>query len=184
MTSGREQQGRWAVAVLGAVVLVSLAYVGRVQLAQPGRIEVASLGEGPTQSTEVVSVHVAGEVRSPGVVRVARDARMVDAIDAAGGLTANADAHAVNLAQRVRDGQRIFVPPRSEARSDGPQTPVRLNSASAEELARLPGVGRAGAERVVEHRRRHGPFQSSEDVAKVSGLGKRAREALQRWTTL
>ena len=135
-------------------------------------------------------VHVAGAVRSTGVYELDAAARVHDAIDAAGGPSADADLDGLNLAATVVDGQRVYVPVAGEvdpasvptgggddtaagstAAPAGPPAPVDLNAASAAELETLPGVGPATAAAIVDDRERHGPFASVDELERVPGIG-------------
>src|SRR5699024_8551945 len=126
----------------------------------------------------------AGEVQHPGIVELDVDERVLDAIEAAGGPTPDAQLDALNLAAVVHDGEYILVPD-TETASDaaGPQTsdtgagagtgasaPVNLNTADATELETLPGVGPATAEQIIAHREQHGPFSQLADIESVSGI--------------
>lgn len=139
--------------------------------------------------TEAVmpTVHVDGAVASPGVyvVRIS-DARVSDAVDAAGGLADGADTSQVNLAARLEDGMKVHIPvvgeqvaaPVSATSSTataqgGGGAPVNINSATAEQLCELPGVGEATAAAIVEDREANGPFASPEDLMRVSGIGEK-----------
>ncbi len=125
-------------------------------------------------------VQVAGAVTKPGVVHLGANARVGDAVEAAGGLSANADIERTNLAAKVSDGQRVYViargqpaPPPTSAGQDvsDEAAPVDLNASSADALDKLPGVGPATARAIVEYRAAHGPFHSVSDLAKVKGIG-------------
>jgi competence protein ComEA len=143
-----------------------------------------------SSSTTVASrlvVDIVGAVRAPGVVRVAAGARVVDAIAAAGGATAEADLTRLNLAAPVADGARIAVPRAGQpalpvdpgAVSGGVPDdnggaaagPVNINSATASQLDALPGIGPATAQAIVSDREQHGPFASVDDLARVRGIG-------------
>jgi competence protein ComEA len=155
-------------------------------------------------ATEVV-VHVAGAVRSPGVHRLPVDARVVDAVAAAGGLAGDADEARVNLASPLADGERVYVPRQGEddppapvagasprptgAPGSGPDAdadvaPVDLNRATAVELEALPGVGPATAAAIVEHRDRVGAFTSVEQLLDVRGIGPAKLEQLRPRVTI
>lgn len=133
-------------------------------------------------------VHVAGSVAAPGVYRLAPGERVHAAIEAAGGPTPDADLNALNLASTVVDGQRVYVPVAGEVdpttvASGGDDTtddrssvaadtgPIDLNTATAEQLDALPGVGPATAAAIVQDRERHGPFASVGDLERVPGIG-------------
>src|SRR5205814_4602523 len=124
---------------------------------------------------------VAGAVLRPGVVRLGGPGRVIDAVAAAGGAAPDADLNMVNLAAKVADGDRIYVPKRGESPPPFPsggasatQTSsgaVVLNSASPEQLDALPGVGPATAKAIVEYRTRHGRFRTVDDLLSVPGIG-------------
>jgi competence protein ComEA len=125
-------------------------------------------------------VDVAGAIVRHGVVRVGAGSRVGDALAAAGGPSADADLDQVNLAARVSDGERVYVPRRGEAvpppqaaapGSDAKPGPVDLNTATADQLDTLPGVGPATASAIIEYRTRHGRFRSVDDLLDVPGIG-------------
>lgn len=153
---------------------------GTAQTAVPGAaaggVE-AGAGEG------AISVHVAGAVVSPGVYDLDAGGRAIDAIRLAGGPVPGADVSALNLAAKLADGQRIFVPMVGEGTQDPaqPQAPgqgdlstgglVNLNTAGAAELDELPGIGEKTADAIVEYRARNGPFEEVADLLDVPGVG-------------
>ncbi|WKR21510.1 hypothetical protein AIF0345_1423 [Actinomyces israelii] len=150
--------------------------------------------------TGEVLVHVVGAVRSPGVVRLPAGARVVDAIEAAGGVREDAQTDQLNLARIVADGEQVRVPVVGEAVEAAPAsetgtTPsagagaggsglINVNTASADELEKLPGIGPALAERIVSHRQAHGPFASLDDLTDVPGIGRAKLEALRSEATV
>lgn len=140
----------------------------------------------PTVSKLVV--HVAGAVARPGVYELGSDERVDAAIIAAGGPTLEADLDGLNLAAILGDGQRIYVPRDGEVdpaavASGGPPTgaagatvtappsPIDVNTATADELQTLPGIGPATAAAIVDDRERNGPFASVADLERVPGIG-------------
>lgn len=124
-------------------------------------------------------VHVAGAVERGGVYRLDEGARVIDAVEAAGGLAANAEPDGVNLAALLQDGQRVYVPrvgevsPAAVGGGEGAVAgfPIDLNRATAEDLDRLPGIGPATAAAIVAHREQHGPFADVDALADVRGIG-------------
>ncbi len=148
-------------------------------------------------STSIV-VDVGGAVISPGVYTLPSTARVVDAIQAAGGLLADADTTSLNQAATVADGSKVYVPARGEP-GDQPATPsatgtatgtqagsstaqggiVNINTADVDELKTLPGVGEATAQAIVDEREQSGPFASVEDIMRVSGIGEKKFAKLQ-----
>ena len=137
-----------------------------------------------TEAAVPAVVHVAGQVVRPGIVRLAPDSRVVDAIEAAGGPLAEADLAAVNLARPIVDGEQVYVPKPGEAvpavagaatgggaASEG--APIDLNAADTTALDGLPGVGPVLAERIIAWRTEHGRFTSVDELGEVSGIGEK-----------
>jgi len=154
--------------------------------------DAANAGLGGTGGGARVVVDVKGAVRRPGVYRLAPGARVYDAVRRAGGLTRRADRIGVNLAARLADGGEVVVPERAaggsglaaapaggagsgsgSAGADQPDAPlsIDLNSATAQELEQLDGVGPAIAANIVAYREQHGPFASIDQLQDVSGIG-------------
>jgi competence protein ComEA len=144
-----------------------------------------------------IVVHVAGEVARPGVYVLGENPRVHDAIDLAGGPTTAADLDALNLAARLLDGQRLYVPsagevdpgglvapvpvgmPNAAPDAAGPPAPIDLNRATAADLDALPGVGPATAQAIVDDRARNGPFAQVDDLDRVPGIGPAKLAALR-----
>lgn len=124
---------------------------------------------------DAVIVHVAGAVEKPGLVEVSPDARVADALEAAGGPTDEAQLDLINLARIVVDGEQILVPDEHGVAEDAghPAHPgrVNVNTATQSELETLPRVGPAIASRIIEWRERNGPFRTPDDLLNVSGIG-------------
>lgn len=146
---------------------------------------VAPIGTSVAATTTVASavvVYVAGAVVAPGVYTLDAAARVTDAVAAAGGAALDADLGVVNLAALVADGERIYVPKVGEtipvvvgntnaADDTTPAGPVNINSATADQLDVLPGVGPTTAAAIVAHREQNGPFQTVEQLGEVRGIG-------------
>lgn len=137
-----------------------------------------------------VYVDVDGAVASPGVYRLKDGARVSQAIDAAGGLTAEADVTGLNRASKVTDGQKIYVPTVGEQQAalaaggaeGGAATVsgagassglVNINTASAAELQTLSGIGPSMAQAIIDERTQNGAFASVDDLMRVSGIGEK-----------
>lgn len=168
-----------------AVVLVLLVVAGSVlvsAVSSAGRTTVVPAGSVAPRppSAAVLLVHVLGAVPVPGLYPLPEGARAVDAVAAAGGLADDADPAGVNLARRLGDGEQLIVPRLGEAPAPaaGPGK-VDLNSATAEELATLPGIGPALAARILSWREENGGFTSADDLVDVPGLGEKTVAALR-----
>src|SRR5437660_516453 len=135
-----------------------------------------------------VTVHVAGAVAKPGVYDLAGGARVIDAVEAAGGGAPDADLNRLNLAAKVADGQRVLVQRVGEAAPAGsasaggsgsgsgsadPSGLVNLNSATQAELEALPGIGPSLAGAIVTERERRGGFRSVNELGDVRGIGEK-----------
>ena len=131
--------------------------------------------------------------------------RVEDAIRRAGGASGSTDLQSINLAAKIADGQQVVVPRRGVAAGAGgaagggvgggaaaggsaaagaPPAPINLNSATAEQLDTLDGVGPATAEKILEYRTQHGGFSSIDDLAQISGIGPKKLEALKAQVTV
>jgi competence protein ComEA len=121
-----------------------------------------------------VMLHVVGEVQSPGVYKLEIGSRVHDAIQAAGGFTEAALQHSVNLARLVSDGEQLVVLSEDQVSvAASEEKLVSINRASAAELERLPGIGPALAERIVEHRKSVGSFSTIDQLRQVGGIGEK-----------
>ena len=133
---------------------------------------------------QTVYVYVCGAVRTPGVVEVPEGSRAAEALELAGGMTTEADPFYVNLAEIVTDGQKLYFPTASEAEElevagkAAEEGLVNINTASAEELCTLPGIGASRAADIVRYREKNGAFQTKEDIMKVSGIKQNAYDKL------
>lgn len=158
---------------------------------QPGSPDdTAALTPSPDPEATLV-VHVAGAVEQPGVVELDAGARVIDALEAAGGGLADADLDRLNLAAKLVDGQRVLVqrigdPAVPDATATGGQpgtgadpgpegaiTLVNLNSATSIELEELPGIGPVLAEAIITERSRRGGFRSVNELRDVRGIGEK-----------
>ncbi len=169
----------WALGLV-AVVLLGARYLSRGDDEPAGAappIHVADEG-----ASSRVTVHVAGAVRRPGVYRLSARARVVDAVRRAGGARRRADLAALNLAAKLEDGRQVLVPLRgATAAGDEPAegVPLNLNTATAEQLDELDGVGPAMAASILKYREQHGGFGSIDELGQVSGIGEKRLAALR-----
>lgn len=166
--------------VLAAVVAGIFVWWSRpVTEAIAAPVPIGPVAVAPSPSpTSSVMVYVTGKVRKPGVLSLVTGARVIDAIEAAGGVRKGAPAAGLNLARRLVDGEQIVVgapagvsgPPSADPVSTGT---LGLNSATVDQIEELPGVGEVLAQRIIEFREAHGGFQSVEQLREVSGIGPR-----------
>lgn len=162
---------------------------------------VAPPAQDPSVVSEEIVVHVVGAVKNPGVVRVPRGSRVDDAVRAAGGFSPQADPEGINLAQPLEDGVQVYVPRRgdkvqvegrvgavsavpnsahTQARSsEAPSGKLNINTASAEQLESLPGVGPVTARAIIEYRRQNGGFRSVDELIEVRGIGPKRLEQIR-----
>ncbi len=144
----------------------------------PGQPPPTDLAGSPGSVGTHIVVDVEGKVRRPGIVRVPQGARVMDAVEAAGGILPGTDTAALNLARVLADGEQILVgvspPPRSTPTggpSDTLGAPLDLNTATLDQLEELPGVGPVLAQRILDYRTAHGRFSSVDELREVSGIG-------------
>ena len=154
-----------------------------------------------TSSPKIWYVYVTGAVKKPGVYTLPENSRVFKAIEAAGGFKPDADETSLNLADFLADSIHIHVPVKGRQNVQSPQNiripglPTRtssssnsslinINTASAQELQKLKGVGPAIAQRIIEYRNSHGAFSRPEDLMKVKGIGKATLEKIRPQITI
>jgi len=190
-----------AAAIVVAIVVSSIAALSSETsipdnlLLKPSSVSPESTSERVDGTNQVIFVHVVGAVVNPGLYEVRGDARMVDAVMAAGGLTDIADPCVINLASAIQDGQQIVVATTVDGLPGSPSSCnsasgsgsgsqgaagapgssstglISLSMASAAELDTLPGIGPALAQRIIDWRDASGGFTSVEQLGEVSGIG-------------
>jgi competence protein ComEA len=197
----RSQIATYAVAALIVVILGMRFMHGQAHGAAAAAASDGAAAGAPAVRVEsrpasAALVHVAGAVQRPGVYRMRDGERIQDAVRRAGGARRGADLNAINLAAKVADGQQVVVPRRatagaaaagasaaaggtSAAAGAPSQPPVSLNTATAEQLDTLDGVGPATAQKILDWRRQHGGFRSIDDLGEVPGIGPKKLAALR-----
>lgn len=157
----------------------------------PGPSAPAGDGDGEqafAATDEDLVVHVAGEVKDPGVYRMPAGSRVTDAIERAGGTTGAAAADAINLAAPLADGQQVSIPAGSRApagdvssaSADDPASgPISLGAATAEQLDTIEGIGPVTAAAILEFRDERGGVASIDELDEISGIGPATMEALR-----
>ena len=144
-----------------------------------------------TDETKDIKVYISGEVKSPGVVSIENNDRLIDAVDKLGGLTSNADLNRVNLALKIEDGNHYIIPKIGEEINidyvnttqninnnssnslevSNTNSKVNINTASESELDSLPGIGEVTAKKIIDYRNENGKFSTIEDIKNVKGIG-------------
>ena len=197
----KEKWESWSLAVKGAVIAVILLLLVAVGGLLPKKEEaveetevvvttvLAEKTEVSTTQETVIFVDIKGAVKNPGVYQMKVGDRVKDALEAAGGLTEEADSQKVNLAKRLEDQMVIVVPKVGEeaeeipagatSKEEAKEGKVNMNTATVEELKTLKGVGEKKAEAIIEYRKKNGSFQTKEDLMKVRGIGKKLFESFQ-----
>lgn len=189
----------WALALAKPAPIPATAHgppSGLVTRSMPAAFAPTRAADPPAPAPAVVLlVHVVGQVRGPGVIRLPAGARVLDAVKAAGGAKPSADLNHLNLARPVTDGEQIVVPKPGEtipasgasgapggagasgSAGKGPSVVgstgglVDLNTADASALDSLPGVGPVLSQRILDWRTKHGRFSSVDELGEVSGIG-------------
>ncbi|MBX7110317.1 MAG: ComEA family DNA-binding protein [Dehalococcoidia bacterium] len=168
---------RWLNAALAASALLAFLVLTFSNDSDDLGIEVES--RDPSPGIDEIRVAVTGAVARPGVVTVRPGDRVADAIALAGGLTADGDMNAVNLARRVRDEDQVVVPRVGERFAL-----LDLNRATAQELEALPGVGPTYANAIVQARTTHGPFESTDQLVELGLVPERVYERFRDLVTV
>ena len=148
----------------------------------------------PAPTEKPVIVYITGAVPRPGVYALPKNARVQDAISAAGGFLAEAEKSQINLAAILEDGEKLDIP-FLEGASPVLATPVpdvvsstteliNLNTASGAELEALPGIGPTTAQKIIDYHEQNGPFLNAEDIINVSGIGPGTYERIKDLITV
>ena len=148
------------------------------------------------QETKKIIVHVSGAIKNEGIYELEENSRVANAIEAAGGITENAYTKEINLALALEDGMKIYIPTKEEAEkekklgtynsnisgddnnskknsesSNKGNEKININTATREELDKLPGVGEATADKIINYREANGEFKKIEEIKEVKGIG-------------
>jgi competence protein ComEA len=171
------------------LLLLGMAAAGGLMYGYSERDSAVKLSSGESLSAEVpaheITVYVTGAVNRPGVVTLKEGARIGDAVNSCGGVLPTGDAERINMAQVLKDGQKIQVPEKAQAAkaavadksksakagSPGDGALVNINTADLQALDALPGVGPSTAQKIIDYRETEGAFQDIADLKKIKGIG-------------
>ncbi|WP_190013990.1 helix-hairpin-helix domain-containing protein [Geosporobacter subterraneus] len=144
---------------------------------------------------QFIVIDICGAVQYAGVVKLKQGDRMIDAVEAAGGLLSTADRKQVNLARILVDGEQIYIPEVGEVENvnsgigvsmttSTQSGKININTASQSELETLNGIGKVLAERILQYRNDKGRFKTIEEIKKVSGIGDKKYEGIKDHITV
>lgn len=146
-----------------------------------------------------IVVHITGAVQKEGIVRIKEGSRIVDAIEAAGGMTNEIDLGKINLAYTLKDGQKIYIPKTSDIgeeytkgvnesdiiidagteENSSTNTKVNINTANISQLESISGIGESTANKIIQYREKNGKFKTIEEIKNVSGIGELKYEGIK-----
>ncbi len=167
-----------------------------VDRSQSSSEQTESGGGAEVAAPDLIYVHVVGAVEAPGMVELQSGSRVSDAVNAAGGFASDADQLSVNLARQVSDGEQIVVGSTQTSAVDSAsgESPsgsgadagstvvsgkVNINTATADQLTTLKGIGESTAQKIIDYRQQNGSFKSIEDIKNVSGIGDKKYAAIK-----
>ncbi|KXB68520.1 ComEA family DNA-binding protein [Peptoniphilus sp. DNF00840] len=145
--------------------------------------------ERDSDENEEIMVHISGAVNKPGILRLDSNKRVVDALDLAGGARDDADLDKINLAAKLHDEEKIYIPKVGEVQSNisslasspsssASSSKININSADLNELTKIPGVGEKTAQKILDYRANNS-FSSIEDIKNVPGIGDKKFESMK-----
>lgn len=170
------------VVVIGAIKLIDIYYQNNNEEITIQNV-LTTEDEPEKIENETIKVYVTGEVKNQGVIELEQGSRIVDAIEKAGGQTEEANLKNVNLAYELEDGQKIYIPNKSEENTneitdDGvtgidskENDTININKADEKELQELNGIGESLASSIIKYREDNGKFKNIEDLKNVPGIG-------------
>lgn len=146
------------------------------------------------KDVNMITIHISGEVKNPGIVNIESDKRLSDAVDKLGGVTENADLNNINLAMKIEDANHYIIPKIGEEiknnesinneNNNSDSNKVNINNATIEDLDKLPGIGEATANKIINYRKENGDFKSIEELKNVNGIGSKKYEQIKDEITL
>ncbi|MCH4073002.1 helix-hairpin-helix domain-containing protein [Pseudoramibacter sp.] len=173
------------VAIIGLLILVYgvRTYQKNELLLSKSTVKSAQSSDSENQASKIY-VQVTGAVNQPGVYQLKNDSRGIDAVNAAKGLTEEADGEAVNLATKLKDGQKLNIPTKTQTQqnqSSGTTAAgtININTASKEELMTLPGIGEVLAQNIIDYRTKNGAFSDPSEIKNVNRIGDKLYEQIK-----
>ena len=195
------------VTILGSVLAIIVVYFFFIQdssnsatIETIDQMTLTTIGSTPNipetemeDTPQAIIVDVKGAVKYPGVYTLSEEQRIVDAIEAAGGYTDDANPILINHAQKLQDEMVVYIPNSSEdaleemeqflqmtetssTSSGNSSGKININKAAESELTQLPGIGPSKASAIIQHRSEHGNFQTVDDLKQVTGIGDKTFE--------
>lgn len=149
-----------------------------------------------TENLEFINVHICGKVKNPGVYKIPKDSLAIDLIEAAGGVVEGGDANRLNLARKLRDGERIEIPVFSNAEKKNErvsdkkfeeaflsdcEAKININGATEKDLDNIPGIGEKNAEKIFSYIREKGGIYSMDELENIPGIRKNIVEACRKY---
>lgn len=152
------------------------------------------------ENTEIenIKIHIAGEIKNPGIIELESGSRIFDAIEKAGGATEKANLDEVNLAYVLEDGQKLYIPNIEEKNKEyiieengeniiqeinsaSTNKKIDINKANQEGFESIPGIGPSMAEKIINYRNENGKFKSIDELKNVSGIGEKKFESMKEY---
>lgn len=193
------QREKWLIAIIISMISISAiviyfvydkkSYEQEILFSQDDELELNQVETLEEEHSNEIVIDIKGAVKQPGVYSMNEGERVIDAIERAGGLLPDAEENQINLAGLLKDEMVIYVAKEGEeltqpviqsvtinGNEDGK---VRINSATAEDLQKLQGIGPSKASAIIAYRDEHGPFKTVEDLLQVSGIGEKTLENMK-----
>lgn len=191
--------------LIGAcIIVISIYFIKRMdekeQYIETNTQEIQQTGNTIISEKKII-IHITGSVQKEGIVELEENSRISDAIEAAGGLLSDANVQNVNLAYKIKDGQKIYIPSIYdeeenetistqngdniiiEAKEEITQTDekqkININTATQTELETLPGIGPSTALKIIEYRKENGNFYNIDEIKDIPGIGEKKYEEIK-----
>jgi competence protein ComEA len=181
--------GGACIIIVGIIFVISRGT--EAEIIRSDEVSYRAAEEENSSEASSIFIHIVGAVNSPGLIELPADARVFDAIELAGGATADADLNRVNLAARLQDATQLFIPfegeeiPEAFAAPEGNASGlVNINTATTADLQTLPNIGPVLAQNIIDFREAHGGFSSVDELIHVNRIGEATLERLRPLVTV